>query len=66
MSHELEEGLTLQLDFTKIAKVAANIKEEKDNVEHYREEMASYQENKPWRKTSEIIAEVQAAPADAQ
>ena len=41
-------------------------KEEKDNVEHYREEMASYQENKPWRKTSEIIAEVQAAPADAQ
>ena len=32
MSHELEEGLTLQLDFTKIAKVAANIKEEKDNV----------------------------------
>ena len=32
MAHELEEGLTLQLDFTKIAKVAANIKEEKDNV----------------------------------
>lgn len=32
MSHELEEGLKLRLDFTKIAKVAANIKEEKDNV----------------------------------
>ncbi len=32
MSHELEEGLTLQLDFTKIAKISKNIKEEKDNV----------------------------------
>ncbi|MEG1933218.1 MAG: phosphoribosyl-AMP cyclohydrolase [Kiritimatiellia bacterium] len=32
MSHELEEGLTLNLDFTKISKVAANIKEEKDQV----------------------------------
>ena len=32
MSHELEEGLTLNLDFSKIAKVAANIREEKDNV----------------------------------
>lgn len=32
MSHELEEGLKLSLDFTKIAKVAANIREEKDNV----------------------------------
>lgn len=32
MSHELEEGLMLQLDFSKIAKVAANIKEDKDNV----------------------------------
>ncbi len=32
MSHELEEGLTLQLDFTKIAKISRNIKEEKDNV----------------------------------
>lgn len=32
MSHELEEGLSLQLDFTKIAKIATNIKEDKDNV----------------------------------
>ena len=32
MSHELEEGLKLNLDFTKIAKVAANIKEDKDHV----------------------------------
>ena len=32
MSHELEEGLTLNLDFSKIAKVAANIREDKDNV----------------------------------
>jgi phosphoribosyl-AMP cyclohydrolase len=32
MSNELEEGLTLNLDFTKIAKIAKNIKEEKDNV----------------------------------
>ncbi len=32
MSYELEEGLTLQLDFTKIAKISKNIKEEKDNV----------------------------------
>ncbi len=40
--------------------------EKDDNADHYREEMASYQENKPWRKTSEIIAEVQNAPADAQ
>ncbi len=32
MSNELEEGLTLRLDFTKIAKIARNIKEEKDNV----------------------------------
>lgn len=32
MSHELEEGLTLNLDFTKIAKIATNIKEAKDNV----------------------------------
>ncbi len=32
MSHELEEGLTLTLDFTKIAKIAKNILEEKDNV----------------------------------
>lgn len=32
MSHALEEGLKLSLDFAKIAKVAANIKEEKDNV----------------------------------
>lgn len=32
MSHELEEGLTLALDFAKIAKVAANIREDKDNV----------------------------------
>lgn len=32
MSHELEEGLTLSLDFAKIAKVAANIREDKDNV----------------------------------
>jgi phosphoribosyl-AMP cyclohydrolase len=32
MSHELEEGLKLTLDFTKIAKVAANIKEDKDHV----------------------------------
>lgn len=32
MSHACEEGLTLQLDFTKIAKVAANIKEPKDHV----------------------------------
>ena len=41
-------------------------KEDKENADHYREEMASYQENKPWRKTSEIIAEVQTPPADAQ
>ncbi len=32
MSHACEESLTLNLDFTKIAKVAANIKEEKDHV----------------------------------
>ena len=32
MSHELEEGLSLNLDFSKIAKVAANIHEDKDNV----------------------------------
>jgi len=32
MAHEREEGLTLDLDFTKIAKVAANIKEDKDHV----------------------------------
>ncbi len=32
MSHELEEGLTLTLDFTKIAKIAKNIKEDKDHV----------------------------------
>ena len=32
MSHELEEGLTLALDFATIAKVAANIREDKDNV----------------------------------
>ena len=32
MSHELEEGLTLNLDFAKIAKVAANIRKDKDNV----------------------------------
>ncbi len=32
MPNECEEGLTLNLDFTKIAKVASNIKEEKNNV----------------------------------
>lgn len=32
MSHELEEGNLLTLDFTKIAKIAKNIQEEKDNV----------------------------------
>lgn len=32
MAHELEEGLTLTLDFTKIFKIAGNIKEEKDHV----------------------------------
>lgn len=32
MSSELEEGTRLMLDFTKIAKVAANIREEKDHV----------------------------------
>jgi len=30
--NELEEGRTLMLDFAKIAKIAKNIKEEKDNV----------------------------------
>lgn len=30
--NELEEGSLLTLDFTKIAKIARNIKEEKDNV----------------------------------
>lgn len=32
MSSELEEGNRLTLDFTKISKVAANIREEKDHV----------------------------------
>lgn len=32
MSKELEEGNLLTLDFTKIAKIAKNIKEDRDNV----------------------------------
>lgn len=32
MSHELEEGLTLNLDFSKIAKIGSTIKDEANNV----------------------------------
>lgn len=57
-------------DFEKAREWAAKAvelgeKEEHESLDNLKKELESYKENKPWRETSEIVAEVDEEPADA-